>query len=158
MATVFWRKLGGVFKVRTHGLSWGKFHHKLKRRGNIWGLTYLSETQFYWFINSIVNFTLKDTETGENICLTFLAEIKVWAISRASSLKSWFFADLQNNIYNDPDLILETIKAKRIILLRTRKHLSFMTKVFVASKGQLVTFALAANHFNKLLLKSYLGQ
>ena len=39
----------------------------------------------------------------------FPAEIKVWAISRASSLKPWLFADLWNNIYNDPELILETI-------------------------------------------------
>lgn len=42
----------------------------------------------------------------------FPAEVKVWAISRASSLKPRFRADLRNNIYNDSELILETVNER----------------------------------------------
>lgn len=47
--------------------------------------------------------------TGRKHLPDFAAEIKVSAISRTSSLKPWVFTDLWNNIYNDPELILETI-------------------------------------------------
>lgn len=39
------------------------------------------------------------------------------------------------------------MRAERIVLLQTRKQLVIMTKVSAASKGQLVTFVLAANPF-----------
>lgn len=78
----------------------------------------------------------------------FLAEIKFWAISRASSLKPWLFADLWNNIYNDPELILETInESQEYHSPVVQKAADYCFEIFVVSKGHLVTFALAADPF-----------
>lgn len=59
----------------------------------------------------------------------FPAEIKFWAISRASSVKPWLFADLRNNIYNDPELILETInESQENHSLRVQKAADYYDK------------------------------
>ena len=58
----------------------------------------------------------------------FPAEIKFWAISRASSLKPWLFADLRNNIDNDPELILEIDESQENHSLGVQKAADYYDK------------------------------